>query len=72
MAKKILGLDIQDNALSAVLINSGIKGNRDPMLRVFNNIVAANGDCGISFDTSYDWGAPTSDYNDVFPVAFEA
>jgi general secretion pathway protein L len=28
MAKKILGLDIQDNSLSAVLVNSGIKGNR--------------------------------------------
>ena len=61
------GTDVQivNNTIIQNLGN-GASGNRDPFLKVLNNIVAGNRDCGIFLDTSYDWGAPTSNYNDTW------
>lgn len=47
-------------------VGSGINGNRDPGLKVLNNIIEGSGNCGITFDSSYDWGTPNSDYNNVW------
>jgi parallel beta-helix repeat protein len=46
--------------------DNGISGNRDANLTISNNIFTNNQDCGIFFDTSYDWGTPNSNYNNVW------
>jgi PKD repeat protein len=59
---------------SAVIINNtitsnsgnGISGNRDADLTISNNIFTHNQDCGIFFETSYNWGNPNSNYNNVW------
>ena len=49
--------------------DNGISGNRDPVITISNNIVTNNGDCGVYFETNYDWGLPNSNYNNVWQNA---
>ena len=47
-------------------LGSGISGNRDPYLKLTNNILVQNGNCGLEFSDSYDWGAPSCNYNNLW------
>jgi len=46
--------------------NVGIFSNRAPGLSIVNNIVAGNGSWGIFLRSSYNWGEPAVDYNNVW------
>lgn len=64
-----LSADGDANVMNNTIVENsgdGVRCNRSPFLALLNNVVVSNGNCGIFFISDYDWGAPNSDFNDVW------